>query len=70
MNIETASELYKTLMVSNMNPKLLLVELKQPLPFLFFPLLSLEEVLPWVSAFPCLAQEMVESWCEVPSLLS
>jgi len=22
------------------------------------------------SPFPCLAQEMVESWCEVPSLLS
>jgi len=34
-------------MVSNMNPKLLLVELKQPLSFLFFPLLSLEEVLLW-----------------------
>lgn len=30
-----------------MNPKLFLVELKQPLFFLFFPLLSLEEILSW-----------------------
>lgn len=44
-DFEIAAKLYKTSTVSNMNPKLLLLELKQPLFFLFFPLLSLEEVL-------------------------